>query len=164
MKASSKTKSLVFIIVLLLITNIALMAFFIFKDKPDSRNTNREQGSMYQALKEDVGFSDKQLQQYQQMRKQNFESLKPHFGEVRKAKENFYELLYLPEATDSMLNAAADTISSRQKVLDLQMFAYLKKLRSTATEDQLPRFDSALKKTIVRMTGRVRKTKADRGK
>ena len=164
MKGLTKTKSLVFIIILLLLTNVALMVFFVLKEKPAKKQWTPEQGAMYQALKNEVGFSGEQLKQYQELRMQHKENLKPHFNRVNGAKENFYNLLYLPFPSDSLLNAAADSIGSQQKLLDLEMFSSFQKIRNTCTPEQLPKFDSVIKKTVQRMTGRQGKFKRDTSK
>ena len=155
MKFLEKKHTLVFIIVLLLITNLVLSALFLFKrPHSDRKNPDREKGRMYVSLQKEVGFSEGQLKEYQELRKEQFQNLKPLFNNVRNSKEKFYEFLYDQNISDSSINNAADSIGYHQKMLDLQMFSFFKKIRGTCTEDQLPRFDSTMKKSLQRMTGR----------
>ena len=67
---------------------------------------------------------------------------------------DFYSLIYSNQVPDSMVNAAADMIAEKQKVLDLYMFKHFKQVRNICAPDQLEKFDSAIKKVFVRMTGR----------
>lgn len=165
MKVLTKTKSLVFIIILLLITNVALMIFFMVKHKPGEKGyRDREQSGMYNSLQKEVGFSEDQLKQYQTLRKEQFQKLKPLFNEVRKSKENFYSLLYVENPTESLINAVADSIGQNQKILDLQMFTYFQKIRNTCTPGQLPKFDSTIKKVVLRMMGGPGRSKRDHSK
>lgn len=160
MKVLTKTKSLVFIIILLIITNVVLMVFFVLNNQPHERkHNNHDKGGLYTTLQKDVGFSDAQLKQYQQLRKEQFQCLKPLFNQLRSSKENFYNLLYVENPSDSLVNTAADSIGHQQKLLDVQMLSYFRKIRKTCTPTQLPQFDATIKKTLLRMTGKSGRTK-----
>lgn len=155
MDNNTKTRSLITIIIFLLITNIAMLIFFVLHAKPDDRKgRNHENRGMYNSLKNDVGFSDVQLMQYKNLREQQIKKVHPLFNEVREAKRNFYGLIVSKNATDSLLNADADSIAQKQKNLDLQMFGYFKKVRSICTPDQIKKYDSLVQKVVDRMIGR----------
>ncbi|HEU5051492.1 MAG TPA: hypothetical protein VFT78_00200 [Hanamia sp.] len=155
MDSNKKTRSLVVIIIFLLITNIAMLIFFVLQGKPASRSErNHENRGMYNSLKNDVGFSDEQLTRYKNMREQQIKKVHPLFNEVREAKRNFYGLIVSKNATDSLLNADADSIAQKQKNLDLQMFGYFKKVRSICTPAQTQKYDSLVQKVVDRMIGR----------
>jgi protein CpxP len=160
MNETKKYKALISIIIFLLITNFAMLLFFIILDKPaDKRSKERIENGMSNSLKQDVGFSNDQLDQYQALRTLQRKNVKPLFDKVRKSKIDFYELLYLQNVSDSTLAVDADSIAQTQKELDLQMFNHFKKIRNICTPDQLQKFDSTIKKVIIRMTGRPGKGK-----
>jgi protein CpxP len=160
MNETKKYKALISIIIFLLITNFAMLLFFIILDKPaDKRSKERIENGMSNSLKQDVGFSNDQLDQYQALRTLQRKNVKPLFDKVRKSKIDFYELLYLQNVSDSTLAVDADSIAQTQKELDLQMFNHFKKIRNICTSDQLQKFDSTIKKVIIRMTGRPGKGK-----
>lgn len=152
MNETTKTKSLVTIIIFLLITNIAMLIFFILLDKPiDKRQRNHETYGMYNSLQNEVGFSKDQLDKYQTLRKEQMGKVRPLFNEVRNAKKDFYGLIYSENISDSLINADADSISQKQKSLDMQMFGYFKNIRNICTPSQIQKFDSTLKKEVARM-------------
>jgi len=154
MDSITKTKSLVAIIIFLLITNIAMLVFFIVLSKPvDRRQRNHEYNGMYNSLQNEVGFSKDQLDQYQALRKTQREKVKPMFNELRNAKKDFYGLMYNQTVPDSLLNADADSIAQKQKILDIQMFAYFKNVRNICTPGQIQKFDSAINREVLRMVG-----------
>jgi periplasmic protein CpxP/Spy len=162
MDAIKKYKTLVSIIIFLLITNFAMLIFFMVISKPvDKRSRSRDQNTISALLQKEVGFSQGQLDQYQVLRTQQRQNVKPLFDEIRKSKENFYGLLYANNLSDSIVNADADSIAQTQKKLDLQMFNHFKNVRNLCTADQLQKFDSSFKKVITRMTGRPGKSKPD---
>ncbi|HSV12356.1 MAG TPA: hypothetical protein VLI68_16375 [Hanamia sp.] len=155
MNQTTKTKSLVTIIIFLLITNIAMLVFFILLSKPvDRKQRNRETNGMYTSLQNEVGFSKDQLDKYQLLRKEQMEKVKPLFNEVRNAKKEFYGLIYSSNIPDSLITADADSIARKQKTLDMQMFTYFKNIRNICTPEQTQKFDSVIKKVVVRMVGR----------
>ncbi len=164
MKIASTRKSLLIVIFLLLIIDVVILFFFVSKNKPENnRQYDRKEGGLYSMLKNETNFSPEQLAQYQVLREEQFKQVKPLFGEIRKSKENFYSLLYLDNIPDSILNALSDSIAYDQKVLDLQMLSYFRKIRSLNNIEQLPKFDSTIKKVLMRMAGRQgrNRTKSD---
>ncbi len=156
MNPQTKNKSLISIIVFLLITNIVMVIFFLVLNKPAQRNfRSKDQNGMSGMLQKDVGFSNGQLSTYQTLRKAQLDSVHLLFDDVRKAKIDFYNLLYAPNVPDSALSMAADQIAVKQKTLDLHMFNHFKLVRSICTPDQLQKFDTTIKRIIVRMTGKT---------
>ena len=155
MNQTTKTKSLVTIIIFLLITNIGMLIFFILVSKPaDRKPRNHETNGMYTSLQNEVGFSKEQLDKYQLLRKEQMGKVRPLFNEVRNAKKDFYGLIYSENISDSLIEADADSIAQKQKSLDMQMFGYFKNIRNICTPSQIQKFDSTLKKEVTRMVGR----------
>src|SRR5664279_1970918 len=156
MNSVTKNKSLVSIVIFLLITNIVMLVFFLALNKPVQKNSRgRDQNGMSGMLQKEVGFSKDQLDKYLSLRKEQLDSVHTLFDGVRKAKMDFYNLVYTPEVSDSTVNEAAGLIAQRQKILDLQMFNHFKTVRNICTPDQLQKFDTTIKKVFIRMTGRT---------
>jgi Spy/CpxP family protein refolding chaperone len=154
MNSQQKTKSLITIIIFLLITNIAMLIFFVVLSKPvERRQRNHEPNGMYNSLQNEVGFSKDQLDQYKALREEQMKKVHPLFNEVRSAKKDFYELINSNQVTDSLLNADADSIAQKQKNLDMHIFRYFKKVRGICTDSQTQKFDSLMKKVVARMIG-----------
>ncbi|MEP6927878.1 MAG: hypothetical protein ABI834_09595 [Ginsengibacter sp.] len=155
MDTLTKNKSLISIIIFLLITNVAMLIFFLVLGNPAQRNSHgHDQNGISDLLEKEVGFTKEQIDTYQSLRKEHFEKVHPLFNELRTAKENLFNLIYSAQVSDSSVNMAADLIAEKQKILDLQMFNHFKKLRNICTPDQLQKFDSTIKKVITRMTGK----------
>ncbi len=155
MNAVTKNRSLVSIIVFLLITNIVMLIFFLVLNKPVQRNQHgRDQNGMSEILQREVGFTKDQLNNYQSLRKEQLDSVHILFDELRKSKMDFYNLLYASQAPDSIINNRANAIAEKQKALDMHMFNHFKMVRNICTPDQLQKFDTTIKKVLIRMTGR----------
>ena len=163
METIKKYRALVSIIVFLLITNMAMLIFFMVLSKPiTNRHRSHDQNGMYTTLQKDVGFSKAQLDQYQVLRNQQRDTIKPLFNDLRKAKETFYGLIYSSDVSDSLLNSDVDLIAQKQKELDLKMFNHFKNVRNLCTPDQLQKFDSTIKKVVTRMIERPGKGRPDK--
>lgn len=132
-----------------------MLIFFLVLNKPVQKNSRgKDQGGMSGILQKDVGFSKDQLNTYQLLRKEQLDTIHSLFDQLRKTKVNFYEMIYTSQVSDSAVNNAADAIAQKQKTLDLYMFNHFKLVRNICTPDQLQKFDTTIKKVIVRMTGR----------
>jgi periplasmic protein CpxP/Spy len=155
MDATTKNKSLVSIIIFLLITNIVMLVFFLVLNKPAQKNIReRDAGGMSVMLQKEVGFTKEQLDAYQDLRKQHSDTIHMLFDKLRRSKTDFYGLLYDPKVLDSALQNASAAIASNQEVLDLHMFNHFKMVRNICTADQLARFDTSIKKVVMRMNAR----------
>ncbi len=155
MDSVTKNKSLVSIIIFLLITNIAMLVFFLVLNKPPQKVVRaRDQNGMSGMLQKEVGFSKDQIDTYLSLRKSQMDTIHVLFDDLRKSKMDFYDLIYTSQISDSSLNKAADIIAERQKSLDLYMFNHFKQVRNICTPDQLQKFDSTIKKVLIRMTSR----------
>ncbi|MEO8111347.1 MAG: hypothetical protein ABI594_14990 [Ginsengibacter sp.] len=153
MNTNKKNKSLISIIIFLLITNIAMLIFFVMLNKPaQPKIENVEQGRFSTSLQKDVGFTKEQVDEYQALRKAHFEKMRPLFKTLRDTKFQFYDLMYASPVSDSLVNIAGDSIGEKQKQLDMQMFHYFESVRKVCRPEQLPKFDTAVKNLIIRLT------------
>lgn len=148
---SSRNKVLLFLIGILLLTNIILVVFFVGKKDGDKPRGSRDRSTWVRDfLKDSVGFNEQQLTQYDQLRQQNRENMRPLFEDLGNAKLKFYEMVTQP-ATDSANQAAAALIGEKQKALDMAFFNHFKQVRSLCTPEQLPKYDSQVQHIIQRM-------------
>ncbi len=159
MNTNKKNKSLISIIIFLLITNIAMLVFFVILNKPArAKMENVEQGRFSTSLQKDVGFTKEQFDEYQALRKAHFEKMRPLFNDLRNTKFQFYDLLHVAPVADSTVSESAGVIGEKQQQLDLQMFHYFESLRKICRQEQLPKFDTAVKQLIIRLTDKPGKS------
>jgi periplasmic protein CpxP/Spy len=139
-------KVLVFIIAILLLSNIALLFFFLREDKKEKpKKSPREY--MIEKLRGEVGFSDQQITQYEQLSDKHKESMKPLFESMRQAKDSLYKLL-LQQPSDSLVNHYLDRIGEKQKNIDQRIFAHFLSLKQLCTPEQLPKYDTVIQRVI----------------
>ena len=165
MNHPSHNKNLIFIIVALLLTNIAVLAYFLWLKKPEPVRPPERKGIMIELLQKEVGFDTVKMEQYKQLKDEQRETVRPLFDEMRKAKENFFKLISDPGANDSVINKAADAIAQQQKALDLQTFNHFKKVRALCeTPEQQVKYDSAVVKMFRKMGRSPRHNDSDKEK
>lgn len=157
--SNKKYKALIFIIIFLLATNIVMLILLMSQDPPNKDEHDSGQSRLSVMLKNEVGFSETQLQQYQAFRNAQQQNVKPLFENIRKLKQNFYDQLSR-EVSDSALNQSASKIGELQKQIDLQMFTYFKNIRNICTPAQLPKYDSAIQQVVTRMINKPSKGKS----
>ena len=150
-------KVLVFIIAILLLSNIGLLYFFTrcrteckgTDQKKEQKKSFREQ--MAERLKKEVSFTDAQVQQYNDMSEKHKEAMKPLFEELTNAKDSLYKQLLQPKPSDSLLNYYLGMIGERQKAVDQRVFNHFYTLRQICTEEQRPKYDTTIQRVIKEM-------------
>jgi hypothetical protein len=150
---NSKNKNLVFIIAVLLLTNIAVLVYFLgFKkhERPLS-NSDHRSGVMIEMLEKEVGFDENQMGEYKKLKEKQRETVRPMFDDMRKAKENLFIHIGDSLTNDSLLSSKAETIAARQRALDLQTFDHFKQVRTLCKPDQLEKYDSAVLRMFRKM-------------
>src|SRR5215831_19870916 len=149
---TSNNRSLIVIITVLLLTNIAVLGYFLwFKKQPEltaaqgpSDKPHDERKGIEGPLQDSVGFNEGQLVQYRQMRDEQRKAIKPMFEEIRKMRDSLFHMMSNEKVDDSVVNSLTGAIGQTQKDLDLRMFNYFKKLRGLCTPDQLSKYDSVI--------------------
>jgi hypothetical protein len=140
-------KILVFIITVLLLSNIAMLVFFLRKEKEQEKPRQSPREYMISKLKEEVGFNDEQIAKYVELSDKHKQKMKPLFNEIHMAKDSFYKLL-LEEPSDSLLNNYLLSIGEKQKTIDQNIFNHFLSLKHICTPDQLPKYDSVIQRVI----------------
>src|ERR1700730_16785931 len=158
MASLSRNKIYGLIIAILLLSNIALVAFFVL-NKPERKFILRDRPGSYmtEALKKEVGFNPQQMTQFEQMASEHRQQMRPLFEEMTRTKENFYKLLSQPPVPDSVLNAAASAIGEKQKLIDQKIFMHFQNIRQLCSPAQQPGFDSLIQRVVHKMVFPMRR-------
>jgi periplasmic protein CpxP/Spy len=150
---SSRNKVLLALVAILLLTNLALVAFFVMKEEPKKKEAvSRPSRSavMRNMLKDSVGFNDLQLKFFDTIWNRHERTIKPLFENMRDAKLAFYKQVNAAEDT-AAITAASNAIGETQKAVDLAFFAYFQNIRGICTPEQLTRYDSVVQRVVRRM-------------
>lgn len=159
MSTTSRNKNLLVIIAVLLLTNIGVLAYFLWYKKPAETNVHgsgqqRDRNGMADVLQKEIGFDEGQLTKYKELRDRQRDIIRPMFDSMRVAKEGLFKLISTPAVGDSTVEAAANVIAQRQRELDIKTFQHFKRVRSLCRPDQEAKYDSLLLRMFRRMGNR----------
>jgi len=145
-------KVLVFIIGVLLLSNIAMLYFYLTKKNCEDNNPKeyKPRGEfMVEKLKNEVGFTDSQISQYREIRSKHKDGMKPMFDDIFNAKDSLYKLLGQPQPpSDAVVKHYLEEIGNKQEIIDQKIFNHFLSLKQLCTPDQIPRYDSTIQKVI----------------
>ncbi|MEO6730363.1 MAG: hypothetical protein ABIN01_04045 [Ferruginibacter sp.] len=141
--SQNKNKVFLVIIAILLIANVAMLAFFLQKKEPAKQNRRPDRKTMItNFLKNEIGFNQQQLIQYDTLSKQHREKIGPLFENVRNTKDDLFKQVVAADFSDSSINQAASQSAALQKMIELQTYNHIKRIRSLCTPAQQPKFDT----------------------
>ncbi|HEY6504713.1 MAG TPA: hypothetical protein VIZ28_12110 [Chitinophagaceae bacterium] len=149
--STSNKRSLIFIIIFLLLTNIGVLGYFLWFKKPPSKPSSGPPVGMAKSLQNEVGFDSLQIIEYRKIKEKHWATIKPMFEDIRKTKDSLFRLLSYENVNDSLVNATADAIGQKQKAIDLQAFNNFKQIRALCKPEQLVKYDSLVQRMVRKM-------------
>src|SRR6188474_35445 len=148
----SRDRNLLIIIGALLLTNVAVLVYFLRREKAAAtQQPDRPRSTVTEMLQEEVGFNEEQTAKYKELKDKQREKIKPMYDNMRKAKDSLFGLLSYPDTPDSVLNRAGEVIAQRQKELDIETFNHFRRVRMLCTAEQLPHYDSLVIRLLRKM-------------
>lgn len=151
--STTRNRNLLIIIGVLLLTNVAVLIYFLGQKKNEKAPAWNGVAEM---LQKEVGFKEQQTAKYKEMKEKQRGKIRPMYDEMRKAKDSLFRLLSYPETSDSVLNKLAEVIAQKQKAIDLETFNHFKRVRILCTPDQLPKYDTMVLQMFRKMGRPVR--------
>ena len=132
-------KILLLIIAVLLLTNIAVLAYFLVyrQDKGPGWHTGATE-----LLKSDVGFSDAQIEEYKKLKDQQRETIRPLYQDMRNSKDSLFSMVGDSVVNEGLLDSITDRIGYKQKSIDKMTFLHFSELRRVCRPDQVVAYDS----------------------
>lgn len=150
--SQTKYKWMVFLVLILLISNMVL-AFFLFfaSDKREKKKDNPDEWAM--RIYNEIGLDTNQITLFKKEKDDFFNTMRPVWNENKKAKDSLYQNL-APNLSDSIVNELLEKIKTTNHFSDSFTYAHFTKLRAFCTPDQQVRFDTIIPKLINRPRGR----------
>ena len=145
------TRILSIAVILLLIVN-GVMLYFILKGRNHGDNFKRNdgKGGPIEMMKKEMGMTDQQQKDFDQMKEDHFNNMKPLADSIRAAKTAFFGLVKDASASDSVIDAAGLKIRELQTRADKMTFDHFRKVRNIFTADQQKKFDDFVSKMMQR--------------
>lgn len=157
MSPAPKSKILLILIGILLVTNIILVGLVVLKPNQRKGIRGDKFGMISSFLQNEMAFNKEQLQQYDSLNRRHRLQMKVVFDSMRKDKELQFKKLTAENFSDSAINTTADISGKKQKAVELVMFNYFKNIRNLCSPQQLPKFDSMFYKTLNKRNEEMKK-------
>ena len=142
MSTQPRSKILLIAIGILLVANLVLLCFFIANKPAEKRGIHGDRKAMMTAfLKNDIGFNQQQLQQYDTLSQVHHTKIKALFDEARNDKEKQFKQMTSDDFSDSAISNTATLFADKQKQIQTVMFKHFKDVRNLCTPQQQPKFD-----------------------
>lgn len=133
-------------VALLLIANIALVAFMLWGKGDKVRKNNRP--DITEMLAKELGFSEEQKTTHRQMSEENKKATRLLMDSIREEKVRYYESIKNLDLNDSLINRYESNVSALQIKLDKTMFAHFKRVRAFLQPAQQLKYDTLVVKMM----------------
>ena len=148
--SQTKYRWMVFLVLILLISNIVLAFFLFSSDKKDDKKKSREDFAM--AFYKEVGLNAQQIDTFKVLKEEYFKDMKPIWGEIRELKDSLYRNMG-SLSKDSSAMSLIVIINQKNTLADQKTFQHFIKLRMKLDSAQQYRFDTSIAKIINRPWG-----------
>jgi len=144
---SSTNKILTIAVVLLLVTNIALVAFMMMnKSKRSEKPPGRKSTSDMMA--KELNMTEEQKKNHKLSKEEHLKKVKPLFDSIRLTKATLYTLLKDSTVSEDVINSYCQKIGETQTAIEKLTFAHFKRKRNLFTAEQQPKYDSFVLKIM----------------
>jgi len=154
-QSRSVNKVLVFIIFLLLLTNILVVGYFLCSPKKNVQQKIKDKDGFVTVLRNEVGFNDEQVARFTELKKTYWDDAKRKMEDIHSVKNTIFDLSKQEGTPDSVIEKLADSIGSLQKQVEINAYKHVTATRRICTSEQRPVYDSLMRKIINK--GRSRK-------
>ncbi|WP_346236192.1 Spy/CpxP family protein refolding chaperone [Niabella insulamsoli] len=146
-QSRSTNKFLVFIIFLLLVTNVLVIGYFLLGGKKKPKK-EKSKDSFAAILQREVGFNDEQVARFNKLRETHWANAKAKMDQIIDVKNVIFDLTKQPNTPDSVVETLADSIGRLQKQVEISAFRHVTETRKICTPSQEPAYDSLMIRII----------------
>ena len=129
----------------LLLINLSTLAFFWFAGPP------RPKGGPGKYLVETLQLDEQQQIAYTKIREEHQQKAREYQQESNARNKRLFDLLATPVVDSVRMFEIADSISIRQKAMELYTFEHFRALRAICRPDQQQKFDSIIGEAVKQM-------------
>ena len=146
----SQQKVFIRAIIALVVFNVFLVVFFIFKEtrprhEPFPFHKNESYRNVSKFLKKELNLSDQQIIQFEKIRKENIEKQSALKEIIREDKDAMNQEMYNKNSDEIKVKSLAEKISSNEYKIELLHFEQAKKLKAVCNDKQLDKFEDLVK-------------------
>jgi hypothetical protein len=144
----SKYKWILFLVAVLLISNVFL-AIFLFSSKEKKTDSNKKRESPSTIIYKELGLTNQQIDTFKTNKDLFFKDMRPIWDEIKNLKDSLYGHMDV-DSKDSSIQLLTAAISQKTKEADLKMYQHFVEMRKLCTSEQQVRFDTIIPKFLNR--------------
>ena len=146
--SKNKYKWILFLVVVLMISNIVL-AVFLFKSPNEKEIVRKKRENPSMAIYKEIGLDSIQIDTFKARKELYFKNMRPVWDEIRDLKDSLYKHMEV-SPKDSSVQQLIKLISEKSKESDLKMYQHFYEMRQCCKPDQQIRYDTIIPKLINR--------------
>lgn len=150
-------KILLFFVIALLITNIALVYFLWKGNKPHS--SNNKNGNRGDWMAGQLKLDENQKTEFRKLKEAHFADLKIIFDSITANRSRLYSLLKEPVINDSLANNYIKVIGDKNSLISTYTFEHFEKMRAMCNPEQKLKLDTVIQKIVKNMGGKEARPK-----
>ncbi len=148
---NSTNKFLVIAVILLLIVNIALVAFIVMGKNKKPQQSGREGGkAAFEKMVNELGMNETRKKEFDSLREAHFAAIRPLFDSIRTTRQALYNLIKEETLNDSLVAVYSNSITERQSRADRLTINHFRTVRKMFTGDTLKKYDEMVQKMLQR--------------
>jgi len=152
--SQTKYRWMVFLVLILLTSNIVLAFFLFSNNKKDGKRNSKEDFAMM--FYKELGLNAAQIDTFKTKKEDYFKEMRPLWGEIRELKDSLYRNMETL-GKDSSANTLIVLINDKNKFADQKTFHHFVMLRKLLDSSQQIKFDTSIAKMMNRPWNRNRK-------
>jgi len=146
-------KTLVIIIAVLLVSNMALLGMYVFSGR-EKHEPNRGDKSPADFMIRELKLNDHQAASFNTLWEATKEKNKPVFDSLRVSRENLYSNLKIEPQPDSQIINCTKKLAEFEQQLALNNYVHFKKVRELLDSGQKVKLDTLIQRMGKRIGGR----------
>ena len=150
MNTAIKNRTITWLVVILLLANIATIAVF-WLDRSKKQDHSPQKPKDF--LTTELNLDETQKKKYEELVKDHQQSVRQVREKVKEMKDSYFDLLKSLDATDSLRSDRLKQISLVTERLDSITFDHFQKLRNICTPGQQKKFDEIIHRVLTMMAG-----------
>lgn len=157
MSIFSNNRLLSFVTIALLLVNIVTLVL-LWKQKnitqPNFANSNINQPppKIFEVVTKELDLDSNQQKIYETLRKEHSKGAVELQGNVKNAKDAFYNLLQSESISDSIVQKTKEKIGTSVAEMELYNFKHFQKVKAICSDKQKIKFDAIIKEVLNRMS------------
>ena len=146
---NSNNRVLTIAVVLLLIANIALVAFMVM-GKGRGQKKEMGKGGPFDKMVKVVGMNEVQKQIYDSLREAHFSRIRPIFDSIRTTRQSLFNLIKEEAINDSLVQVYTSGIAEKEARANKLTLYHFREVRVMFDGEQQKKFDEFVQKMMQR--------------